>query len=56
MIILPRQARDKHRENSKKKYVFLRVFVSAAAIEVAGVVAYSLLGQGDRQWWDLPPT
>ena len=33
-----------------------RVFVSTAGIEVAGVVAYSLLGQGDRQWWDLPPT
>ena len=30
-----------------------RVFVSAAAIEVAGVVAFTLLGRGDRQWWDL---
>ena len=31
-----------------------QVFVSAAAIEVAGVVALGLLGKGDRQWWDLP--
>ena len=31
-----------------------RVFVSAAAIEVAGVAAFGLLGKGDRQWWDLP--
>ena len=29
------------------------VFVMAAAIDVLGVVAFGLLGRGERQWWDL---
>lgn len=31
-----------------------RVFLSAAGIEVVGVVAFGILGKGNRQWWDLP--